>query len=107
MRLSRARAEKNRTEEKRWTRESLFLLAAAIGLTPIALAYGLAPITTVPMFYEGYAAKHAIVPIASDWNAFTEAGHLSGSWIHLRRGRKVLRRRDLASFMPVFAHWAV
>ncbi|MEP5566548.1 MAG: DUF4345 domain-containing protein [Halioglobus sp.] len=33
------------------SRESLFLLLAAVGLTPIALAYGLAPSTTVPMLY--------------------------------------------------------
>ena len=33
------------------TKESVFLLAAAVGLTPIALAYGLVPATTVPMLY--------------------------------------------------------
>ena len=33
------------------TKESLFLLAAAVGLTPIALAYGLVPAITVPMLY--------------------------------------------------------
>ena len=33
------------------TKESMFLLAAAVGLTPIALAYGLVPATTVPMLY--------------------------------------------------------
>ena len=33
------------------TKESLFLLVAAVGLTPIALAYGLVPAITVPMLY--------------------------------------------------------
>lgn len=33
------------------TKESIFLLAAAAGLTPIALAYGLVPEVTVPMLY--------------------------------------------------------
>ena len=33
------------------TKESIFLLVAAVGLTPIALAYGLAPAITVPMLY--------------------------------------------------------
>ena len=33
------------------TKESIFLFAAAIGLTPVALSYGLAPSTTVPMLY--------------------------------------------------------
>lgn len=33
------------------SKESLFLLVAAAGLTPIALAYGLVPATTVPMLY--------------------------------------------------------
>ena len=33
------------------TRESVFLLIAAAGLTPIALAYGLMPAITVPMLY--------------------------------------------------------
>lgn len=33
------------------SKESVFLLAAAVGLTPIALAYGLMPATTVPMLY--------------------------------------------------------
>ena len=33
------------------TKESLFLLIAAVGLTPVALSYGLAPATTVPMLY--------------------------------------------------------
>jgi hypothetical protein len=33
------------------SKESIFLLAAAVGLTPIALAYGLVPATTVPMLY--------------------------------------------------------
>jgi hypothetical protein len=32
-------------------KESIFLLVAAVGLTPIALAYGLVPATTVPMLY--------------------------------------------------------
>ena len=33
------------------SKESVFLLVAAAGLTPIALAYGLLPATTVPMLY--------------------------------------------------------
>ena len=33
------------------TKESIFLLVAAVGLTPIALAYGLVPAITVPMLY--------------------------------------------------------
>lgn len=33
------------------TKESVFLLVAAAGLTPIALAYGLIPGTTVPLLY--------------------------------------------------------
>ena len=33
------------------SKESVFLLVAAVGLTPIALAYGLIPATTVPMLY--------------------------------------------------------
>ena len=33
------------------SKESIFLLVAAVGLTPIALAYGLVPATTVPMLY--------------------------------------------------------
>ena len=33
------------------TKESIFLLVAAVGLTPIALAYGLVPAMTVPMLY--------------------------------------------------------
>ena len=33
------------------TKESVFLLAASVGLIPIALAYGLMPGTTVPMLY--------------------------------------------------------
>ena len=37
--------------EKPMSRESVFLLAAAVGLTPIALAYGLVPTITVPMLY--------------------------------------------------------
>ena len=32
-------------------RESVFLLVAAVGLTPIALAYGLVPSVTAPMLY--------------------------------------------------------
>ena len=32
-------------------KESIFLLVAAVGLTPVALAYGLVPATTVPMLY--------------------------------------------------------
>lgn len=32
-------------------KESLFLLVAAAGLTPVALAYGLFPAVTVPMLY--------------------------------------------------------
>lgn len=34
------------------TRESLFLLVAAVGLTPIALAYGAVPVTSIPMLYD-------------------------------------------------------
>ena len=33
------------------SKESLFLLAAAVGLMPIALGYGLVPTITVPMLY--------------------------------------------------------
>lgn len=33
------------------SKESVFLMIAAAGLTPIALAYGLVPATTVPMLY--------------------------------------------------------
>ena len=33
------------------TKDSIFLLVAAVGLTPIALAYGLVPAITVPMLY--------------------------------------------------------
>ena len=33
------------------SKEQVFLLVAAAGLTPIALAYGLIPATTVPMLY--------------------------------------------------------
>ena len=33
------------------SKESIFLLVAAVGLTPIALAYGLVPAITVPMLY--------------------------------------------------------
>ena len=33
------------------TKESLFLVVAAVGLTPIALAYGLVPEVTAPMLY--------------------------------------------------------
>jgi len=33
------------------SKDSIFLLAAAIGLTPIALAYGLVPATTIPLLY--------------------------------------------------------
>ena len=33
------------------SKERVFLLVAAAGLTPIALAYGLIPATTVPMLY--------------------------------------------------------
>ena len=32
-------------------RESLFLIVAALGLTPIALAYGAMPDTTLPLLY--------------------------------------------------------
>jgi hypothetical protein len=32
-------------------KESMFLLVTAIGLTPVALAYGLFPAVTVPMLY--------------------------------------------------------
>ena len=33
------------------SKESIFLMVAAVGLMPIALAYGLVPATTVPMLY--------------------------------------------------------
>lgn len=33
------------------TKESLFLVVAALGLTPVALAYGLVPEVTAPMLY--------------------------------------------------------
>ena len=33
------------------TKESLFLVVAAVGLTPIALAYGLVPEVSAPMLY--------------------------------------------------------
>ncbi|CAA0121127.1 Uncharacterised protein [Halioglobus japonicus] len=34
------------------SKESIFLLIAAAGLTPIALAYGLVPAVTAPMLYD-------------------------------------------------------
>jgi len=34
------------------TRESVFLLVAALGLTPIALSYGLSPATSMSMLFE-------------------------------------------------------
>ena len=33
------------------SKESIFLLVAAAGLTPIALAYGVVPATTLPLLY--------------------------------------------------------
>ena len=33
-------------------KESLFLVVAAMGLTPVALAYGLVPEVTVPLLYK-------------------------------------------------------
>lgn len=33
------------------SKQSIFLLVAAVGLTPVALAYGLVPAITVPMLY--------------------------------------------------------
>ena len=33
------------------SKESIFLMVAAVGLMPIALAYGLVPATTVPVLY--------------------------------------------------------